>query len=82
MDALQTLLDKIKETRSLSSDAALARLLDVKPQTMSNWRKGHNLPDTVECARIAKAAKAVCRGVCGGLDAEGIGIARSPEIVG
>lgn len=54
MDALQTLLDKIKETRSLSSDAALARVLDVKPQTMSNWRKAHNLPDAVACARIAE----------------------------
>lgn len=56
MDELKALLDNLKESRSLNSDAALARLLDVKPQTMSNWRKGHNLPDTVACARIAEAA--------------------------
>lgn len=54
MQELQKLLDKVRKSRSLNSDAALARALGVKPQTMSNWRKGHNLPDAVACARLAE----------------------------
>lgn len=53
MKELNNLLDKIKETRSLASDNALAAALGVKRQTVSNWRKGHNYPDAVACATIA-----------------------------
>lgn len=56
MDAVNIYLDKIKESRSLNSDAGLARLLKVKPQTLSNWRKGNNWPDEVACAHIADLA--------------------------
>ena len=53
MDDLNQLLDKIKETRSLSSDAALGRLLKVSRATISGWRKADRLPDPVATARIA-----------------------------
>jgi len=56
MDALNRLLDTIKQLRSLSSDAALARLLKVRPQALANWRTGSRLPDEVACARIADLA--------------------------
>ena len=53
MEQLNNLLDKIKETRSIASDNALALALGVKRQTVSNWRKGRALPDAVQCATIA-----------------------------
>lgn len=53
MTELNILLDKIKESRSLASDNALAAALGVKRQTVSNWRNGHNYPDAVACATIA-----------------------------
>ncbi|MBV2210289.1 MAG: helix-turn-helix domain-containing protein [Thermomonas sp.] len=53
MEQLNKLLDKIKETRSLASDNALAESLGVKRQTVSNWRKERTLPDAVQCATIA-----------------------------
>lgn len=53
MNELNKLLDKIKETRSLASDNALAGAIGVKRQTVSNWRNGHNHPDAVACATIA-----------------------------
>ena len=53
MTELNNLLDKIKKTRSLPSDNALAGALGVKRQTVSNWRNGHNHPDAVACATIA-----------------------------
>lgn len=53
MTTLNNLLDKIRETRSLASDNALAGTLKVSRQRVSAWRKGENLPDAVACARIA-----------------------------
>lgn len=53
MDELNLLLDKIKETRSIASDNALAGLLGVTRGSVSNWRHGKNYPDTVQCAAIA-----------------------------
>lgn len=53
MEQLNKLLDKIKETRSLASDNALAAALGVKRQTVSNWRQDRTLPDAVQCATIA-----------------------------
>ena len=54
MNALNILLDKAKETRSLPSDNALAGLLGVSRQRVSAWRHGTNYPDPVACARIAE----------------------------
>ena len=56
MQSLNILLDKIKETRSIASDNALAGVLHVSRQRVSAWRKGENLPDAVACARIADLA--------------------------
>ena len=53
MEQLNKLLDKIKETRSIASDNALAAALGVKRQTVSNWRQDRTLPDAVQCATIA-----------------------------
>jgi transcriptional regulator with XRE-family HTH domain len=53
MASLNIFLDKIKESRSLASDNALAGLLDVSRQRVSAWRHGTNHPDAVACARIA-----------------------------
>src|ERR1700741_1990792 len=54
MNALNILLDKARETRSLPSDNALAIALDVSRQRVSAWRHGTNYPDPVACARIAE----------------------------
>lgn len=56
MDSLNKVLDKIKETRSLASDNALAGVLHVSRQRVSAWRHGSNYPDAVACARIADMA--------------------------
>lgn len=53
MQELNRLLDKIKETRSLASDNALAGVLGVTRGSVSNWRHGKNYPDIVQCAAIA-----------------------------
>lgn len=54
MDAINKLLDKAKETRSLKTDAALAELLGVDGAAVSNWRKEKNLPDVVHCDKLAR----------------------------
>lgn len=53
MSDLNKLLDKIKETRSIASDNALAAAIGVSRQRVSAWRHGTNLPDAVACATIA-----------------------------
>lgn len=53
MTDLNNLLDKIKETRSIASDNALAAAIGVSRQRVSAWRHGTNLPDPVACATIA-----------------------------
>jgi transcriptional regulator with XRE-family HTH domain len=55
MRDINKLLDNVKETRSLASDTALAGFLHVTRQAVSNWRKGHSLPDIKATARIADA---------------------------
>lgn len=54
MTTLNKLLDKAMDTRSVASDNALAGLLGVTRQRVSNWRLGKNHPDAVACARIAE----------------------------
>ena len=80
MDTLNKLLDKIKETRSLASDNALAGHLGVKRQTVSNWRHGVNMPDAVACARIADEAGAPLAHVLG-LVGEARAISREEKAV-
>lgn len=53
MESLNQVLDKIKETRSLASDNALAGVIGASRQRVSSWRHGTNYPDPVACARIA-----------------------------
>jgi len=54
MDAINELLDKCAIATKASNDAALCRVLRVKKQTISNWRKGHRYPDAIACAKIAE----------------------------
>lgn len=55
MDSINALLDKIKESRSIASDNALASYLGATRQAVSSWRNGKTLPDPVFAARIADA---------------------------
>lgn len=48
------LLDAAKEALNLSTDMALANALGVGRAAVSNWRKGRNLPDPVQCAALAR----------------------------
>lgn len=54
MTAVNNLLDKAKQLRSLPSDNALAGELGVSRQRVSAWRHGTNHPDPVACARISE----------------------------
>lgn len=54
MQTMNDLLDKIKKTRSLASDNALAAALGQSRQNVSNWRLGKRMPDAVACAQIAE----------------------------
>lgn len=54
MTGINEILDKIKETRSIASDNALAGLLGQSRQNVSNWRRAKSQPDAVACARIAE----------------------------
>jgi transcriptional regulator with XRE-family HTH domain len=56
MTAIDNLLDKCRENGSVASDNALAKKLGVSRQSVSSWRHGVRLPDTVTCARIAQLA--------------------------
>lgn len=53
MRDLDRLLDSIKESRSLASDNALAKLLGTGRATISSWRHDARLPDPVMCAKLA-----------------------------
>lgn len=53
MDAVNKMLDKVMQVRSINTDAGLARELHVTRGSVYNWRKGVSLPDEVTCARIA-----------------------------
>ncbi len=54
MDGLKQLLDKAKAAKALKTDGALADALKVSPGAVSNWRHGKNLPDAVQCAKLAE----------------------------
>lgn len=56
LESLDSLLDGIKTARSVTTDMALAELLGVSRATVSNWRHSRNLPDPVQCGRIADLA--------------------------
>lgn len=53
MDAVNSLLDKAREMRSIPSDLALAEQLHVGRSAVSNYRHGRAYPDTVVCARLS-----------------------------
>ena len=57
MQDINQILDKIKETRSIASDNALAGVLGQSRQNVSNWRRGKSLPDAVACARISELSE-------------------------
>ncbi len=44
MRTINEILDKIIEFKGLKNDTALAKLLNVKPTTVSNWRKRSTVP--------------------------------------
>lgn len=54
MQDVNYLLDKSKDMCKAESDGQLATQLKVSRQRVSNWRKGHNAPDAVVCAKIAE----------------------------
>lgn len=56
MNAINKLLDKAKQSRSLPTDMALADALHVGRAAVSGWRHGVRHPDPVACARIAEMA--------------------------
>ncbi len=56
MDAVNSLLDKAKEMRSIPTDMALADALHVGRAAVSGWRHGSRHPDAIACARIAELA--------------------------
>ncbi|MGH8077997.1 MAG: hypothetical protein ACREPE_11825 [Lysobacter sp.] len=57
MNALNNLLDKAKETRSLPSDMALAARLGKTRSLISAWRKGDKLIQDDDIAQLADLAK-------------------------
>jgi hypothetical protein len=46
-------LDQVKARHSLASDYALAKVLLVSTQHVSNWRAGRNFPDSFACLKLA-----------------------------
>lgn len=44
MRTVNEILDEIKKLKGLKTDTALAALFNVKPNTVSNWRKRNTLP--------------------------------------
>lgn len=57
MFAANKLLDKARETCSLSTDAALAERLQVSRQMLSGWRKGRDPIPEDRIAQIARIAQ-------------------------
>ena len=48
------LLDEVRKARSISSDYAMAKYLDVQPQTISNYRHGRSqMSDEIAVAMAA-----------------------------
>ncbi|MFS8934748.1 helix-turn-helix domain-containing protein [Cupriavidus taiwanensis] len=52
---IEKYLDAVIERHGLTSDSALARLLGVKQNTVSQWRAGTRTPDNEACLQIAQA---------------------------
>jgi hypothetical protein len=46
-------LEAAKAGARAESDSALARALRSPRQSMSNWRRGRNLPDAITCEKLA-----------------------------
>jgi transcriptional regulator with XRE-family HTH domain len=53
MQTVADLIDAARKALSVSSDAEFARRLGVSRGTISNWKSGYSLPDTVMCATLA-----------------------------
>jgi plasmid maintenance system antidote protein VapI len=47
-------LDEVQEVKGLTSDYALAQLLGVKPQTISNYRQGRTQMSDEMALRVAR----------------------------
>jgi transcriptional regulator with XRE-family HTH domain len=47
-------LDAAKEKLEISSDYALANMLSLNKQRISDYRKGDRVPDAYACARLAE----------------------------
>ena len=56
MANVAVLLDKVRNTRSIASDNALALSLHVTRQTVSQWRHGDAYPDEDRIAQLAELA--------------------------
>jgi len=54
MTTIDALLDRVKEVRKLPSDYALAKLLGVSTQHITNWRQGRGLPEPATAVRLAE----------------------------
>lgn len=48
------LLDAVRQRRGLTSDYQLAKLLEMSPNRVSNWRTGKNTMDNVAAMKIAE----------------------------
>ncbi|WP_169380610.1 helix-turn-helix domain-containing protein [Thermomonas fusca] len=57
MNAVNKMLDTVRESCSLNSDGALAEALGVSRQLVSQWRKGANPLSDERIAQIAKLGK-------------------------
>ncbi len=55
MKSVPHLLDAIKKQHAISSDYKLSLYLDLREQTIANYRHGRTLPDASGCAKIAAA---------------------------
>jgi plasmid maintenance system antidote protein VapI len=49
-----TLLDEVREIKGVTSDYALAKLLGVRPQTVSNYRRGRTQMSDEMALRAAR----------------------------
>lgn len=73
------MLDAVKAKRSLASDRALAKLLGVTPQTVSQWRQG-TVPLSLE--RVAELADLAQEHAGEWILAHGASTATTPELKG
>ena len=55
MKTIKEILDETKKAQGVESDYALAKLLGLPTQRISDYYKGHRVPDEFACLRIAEA---------------------------